>query len=84
VRDAYKRTLVAAFREARDKAERLAAEAGVRLGAPVSVREGTVAESVPGTGLQDTAGGRTPRQTTPVRPGTTRVTADVVVVFAIS
>lgn len=84
VRDVYKRTLVAAFREARDKAERLAAEAGVRLGSPVSIREGTVAEPVPAPSLPDTGGpGRTPART-PVRPGNTRVTADVVVVFAIS
>jgi len=84
VRDAYKRTLVAAFRDARDKAERLAAEAGVRLGAPVSVREGTVAEPVPAAGVPDTVNRQARRRTTPVRPGTTQVTADVVVVFSIS
>jgi uncharacterized protein YggE len=84
VGDVYKRTLVAAFREARDKAERLAAEAGVRLGAPVSIREGTVAEPVPAGSLPDTVNRQARGRTTPVRPGTTRVTADVVVVFSIS
>ncbi|HVE69632.1 MAG TPA: SIMPL domain-containing protein [Solirubrobacteraceae bacterium] len=84
----YRRTLVTAFQGAREKAQRLAAEAGVTLGAPVSIREtgAPPAPTPPLPSLSLPAGGFERRRMpfTPVRPGTSRVRAGVAVVFAIS
>lgn len=83
----YRTALVSAFDEARDKARRLAAQAGVTLGAPMSIREGAAptlqALTPPQPSLPNTVERRRVART-PVRPGTTRVHARVAVVFAIS
>jgi uncharacterized protein YggE len=85
-REVYKSTLVAAFAETRDKARRLAAEAGVTLGAPVTIREsGGSPPPVLSVPTVPNALHRTrARARPPVRPGTTTVRARVTAVFAIS
>jgi len=79
-RGLYRQALLAAFDIARTKADELAARAGVRLGRPLSIREEGRAE----TDLAEPeqfAGQE--RGRAPVRPGRTRVTATVGVVFSI-
>lgn len=81
--EVYRRTLAAAFAEARRKAERLAAEAGVVLGPPLRIRESGFEdferasgddESLAESGAQVQAG-------TTVAPGRTRIAASVAVTF---
>ena len=79
----YRDALALAFRAARAKAERLAAESGVRLGPVLRIQEGGVGEEFRD---QDQSAERAPAQgapSTPVQPGRERVDASVVVVFAI-
>lgn len=80
-----RRALTAAFVDAQVKAQRLADAAGVQLGAPVSIREGTTV--TPETLAEEQAaapeGGR-PRTPPPTRPGTSTVSASVTVEFATS
>jgi uncharacterized protein YggE len=75
----YRQALLLAFDNARAKAEELAARAGVRLGRPMSIREGGRAETdvAPPAARQEGSVGA------PIRPGRTRVTATVGAVFAI-
>jgi uncharacterized protein YggE len=76
---AYRRALRAAFAQAREKAQMLADEAGARLGAVVSITEGssqvTPMSGQPNSGRQ--------RAAPVVRPGTTTVDAQVTVSFAL-
>ena len=83
--EAYRRTLAAAYADARAKAQRLADEAGVRLGRPVRIRESGADDFDPapaqsGGGEDQAAAGEVD---TPVQPGRTRVFATVAVVFSI-
>lgn len=77
---AYNSTLLAAFDQARAKAEALATRAGATLGPALSIEEG--AEVVPS---QPDARGvqRTSAPAPPVKPGGSTVTATVRVVFAL-
>jgi uncharacterized protein YggE len=79
-----RRALTAAFVDAQVKAQRLADAAGVELGAPVSIREGTSVTPQPAE--QEVAAGPEGRRPTPppVRPGTSTVSASVTVEFATS
>jgi uncharacterized protein YggE len=85
--EVYRRTLGSAFAEAKAKAERLAAEAGVKLGAPVRIRESGADDFVEDT----SGGGSTSREVSaapqaesaPVERGRTSVTATVAVTFAV-
>jgi len=84
-REIYRRTLAEAFAEARRKAERLAAEAGVALGAPLRIRESGFSED---DGGRDESAAGSPQNAlgevgTPVAPGRTRITAAVAVTFAV-
>jgi uncharacterized protein YggE len=81
-----RRALVAAFSDARSKADALAAEAGLTLGQTISIRESTFvpAETVfPGFD-DDAGGGGSQEQRTraaPTEPGRTQVFGTVFVVF---
>jgi len=77
-RDLYQRALVAALRKARAKAEALAAEAGATLGPVQTIAEGDVADYSYGGAVGDAV---SPKVPAPVRPGKTKVTADVSVVY---
>lgn len=79
----YEGALVRAFDRARAKAQRLAAQAQVTLGAPLSITEGSQDTSADAPASEG-APGRARRAPTPVQPGTTRVEATISVVFAIS
>ena len=85
--EAYRRTLAAAYADARAKAQRLADEAGVALGAPVRIRESGADDFDPApaqSGDESAAAqGVVGERATPVRPGRTRVFATVAVVFSI-
>lgn len=79
--------LAAAFADAHDKAQRLADAAGVDLGGPITIQEGTRTQS--GASTEDVLGntepgakGR-PSVPPPTRPGNSTVTATVTAVFAI-
>jgi uncharacterized protein len=77
-RDLYRQSLVLAYDDAREKAALLAERAGVTLGRPLSIFEGSdnfepLASEAPG--------GATPA---PIEPGTSDIGAFVTVVFAIS
>jgi hypothetical protein len=76
--ETYRRALAAAFVDARSKAERLAAQAGVALGRPIRLVEGS--EPFPGFGEQAGAGGG---GDVVVRGGRTRIEASLEVTFAI-
>ena len=81
----YRGALVAAFDQARAKAQSLAARAGVALGAPLTIRESGAEpedEELEHTSDAITAPGRA--EAVPIRPGRTRIEAKVFVVFAIS
>lgn len=79
-----RRVLLAAFRDARAKAAGLAAEAGLTLGRPLSIRESTFVPSDTdfagggGGGAQDES-----RSRAPTRPGRSRVSGTVYVVFEV-
>ncbi len=78
-----RRALVLAFRDARSKAEELAAEAGLTLGGAVRIRESTFVGSDDDFFSDDEAGGApesAPRPA-PTRPGRSRVFGTVYVVF---
>ena len=81
--EVYRRTLAAAFAEARRKAERLAAEAGVTLGPPLHIRESGFDQFGSGDERGSDALGQTQAAevATPVAPGRTRITASVAVTF---
>lgn len=78
-----RQALVAAFADARTKAGQLAAEAGLTLGAPVSIRESTFIPSDTDFGADSGGGGESaqPAPSAPTRPGRTRVFGTVYVVF---
>src|SRR4051794_34340711 len=73
--DLYQRALISALRKARAKAEALAAEAGATLGAVQTITEGDVPDY-----SYDSSSGSTAAPA-PVRPGRTKVTADIAVVY---
>jgi uncharacterized protein YggE len=79
-RELYLQQLVAAFDNARVKAERLAERAGMTLGDPLEITESSFRDSVRSTGGSDEfsleAAG-----SAPVRPGRTTIEARVFVVF---
>jgi uncharacterized protein len=80
-----RRALVAAFRDARSKAEALAAEAGLTLGRTISIRDSSFVPSE--TDFDDDAGGGGGGQdlgrrvAAPTEPGRTQVLGIVYVVF---
>jgi uncharacterized protein YggE len=82
-----RRALVAAFRDARDKATALAAEAGLTLGQTISIRESTFVPSESDfVGFDEDAGGGggqglSRRVAPPTEPGRTQVFGTVYVVF---
>ena len=81
-----RRALVAAFANARAKAAALAAESGLTLGRPVSVRESTFVGGDDLSQRDDAAqplsdGGQGKKKAAPTRPGITSVEATVYVVF---
>jgi uncharacterized protein YggE len=80
-----RRALVAAFRDARDKATALAAEAGLTLGQTISIRESTFVPSESDfVGFDEDAGGgggQGRRVAAPTEPGRTQVFGTVYVVF---
>ncbi len=81
-----RQALAAAFADARAKAQRLADAAGIDVGDPVSIQEGTPnIEASPQSGVApSTQGAPTrPRVPPPVRPGRSTVSATVTVVFEI-
>jgi uncharacterized protein YggE len=79
--DLYAQALSQAYQQARAKAERLAREAGVTLGAPLQIQEGVNLDA--GSGNQQ---GSAPSSAAPppIQPGTATVDGDVTVTFAIS
>lgn len=82
----YQQALVTAFEEARRKAEALAASAGVKLGRPLSITERSSEPRPPAPLAQVGDGGSLGRQRLlrlPLRPGRSRISARVAVVFAI-
>jgi uncharacterized protein len=77
-----RRALVAAFRDARSKAEALAAEAGLTLGRTISIRDSTFVPAESDFGFdEDSGGGGGGRTAAPTEPGRTRVFGTVYVVF---
>jgi len=81
-----RRALVAAFRDARSKAEALAAEAGLTLGRTISIRDSTFVPAESDFGFDDDSGGGgggdlNRREAAPTEPGRTRVFGTVYVVF---
>ena len=81
-----RRALVAAFSDARSKADALAAEAGLTLGQTISIRESTfVPAEMVFPGFDDDAGGGGGQEqrtrATPTEPGRTQVLGTVFVVF---
>jgi uncharacterized protein YggE len=79
-RDLYQRALVQALHKARAKAQALAADEGVTLGPVQNISEGTTPDY---DYEQAASGGGSSDAAAPVRPGRTRVTADVSVVYAL-
>lgn len=83
----FRRALVAALRDAREKATLLASEAGLRLGAPARIREsGFVGSDDLGSDDESSAGGGGEQRAEaapppPTRVGRSRVDATVFVVF---
>jgi uncharacterized protein YggE len=75
--DLYQRALIAALRKARAKAEALAAEAGATLGAVQTITEGDV------PAYSYDSSGASAKAPAPVRPGRTKVTADIAVVYTL-
>lgn len=75
----------AALQNAKRQAQAIASEAGVGLGAPVSIQVGGCGQrAVPIYGAADTsAQSAQPQPTTPVQAGQQEVTADIAVVYAI-
>lgn len=79
---AYNNTLLAAFDQAKAKAEALATRAGATLGPALSIEEGAeVVPAPPQTTRANRRGAAEP--TPPVKPGGSTVTASVRVVFAL-
>jgi uncharacterized protein YggE len=77
-RDLYRQGLLLAYDDAREKAALLAERAGVTLGRPLSIFEGS-------DNFEPDAGGLSTNATpAPIEPGTSDVGAFVTVVFAIS
>jgi uncharacterized protein YggE len=80
--DLYNQALSQAYDQARAKAERLAKQAGVTLGGPLQITEGTQeANSSDAQGLAHAPAAGTPP---PIQPGTATVDATITVTFAIS
>jgi uncharacterized protein len=79
-----RRALVAAFGDARSKAAALAAEAGLTLGQTISIRESTFVPAETDFAFDDEGGGGGVERRTraaPTKPGRTRVSGTVYVVF---
>jgi uncharacterized protein len=77
-----RRALVAAFRDARSKAVELAAEAGLTVGQPISIRESTFVPSELDFDEGGGGGGGQGRtEPAPTEPGRTRIFGTVYVVF---
>ena len=90
-RRVYRDQLVAAFEDARAKAQALATQAGLTLGAPLAIEESGFRQSVSGPVLADSAvapgaggGGNSEPVIPVVKPGSTSVKARVFVVFEAS
>ena len=79
-RRAYRRALIAAFDDARAKAQDLAARAGIRLGRVLSIREDGVELEPDREAL---AGPERGRARPPTRPGRSRVSARLAASFAV-
>jgi len=77
---AYNKVLVAAFDQAKAKAQALAERAGATLGPAISIEEGTEAVPSPVTQKGSSAA---PEASPPTKPGGSTVTATVRVVFAL-
>ena len=75
----YRQALQKAYAQARAKAQALAARAGVRLGRPTTISEGTSSTPIPFAA----AAGAATRAPTPVETGQIEVDATVSVSFAI-
>jgi uncharacterized protein YggE len=80
-----RRALVAAFRDARSKAVELAAEAGLTVGQPISIRESTFVPAETDFFDEDGGGGGGGQEqrtrAAPTEPGRTQVSGTVYVVF---
>ena len=77
----YRDALALAFREARAKADRLAAEAGVRIVGVLAITEGGISTDDSDRGFDEQSGAVGGAPQTPTQPGRSRVTATVAVVF---
>lgn len=78
---AYRNTLLAAFDQAKAKAEALAVRAGAILGPVLSIEEST--EAIPTQPSDTVRGPRGAEASPPVKPGASTVTARVRVVFTL-
>jgi uncharacterized protein YggE len=78
----YNDALAGAYRNARSKAELLAAEAGVTLGAVIEIREGVPA--LDSSGFEEFADALASAIAAPIEPGTSTVATNVTVTYAIS
>ena len=78
-RDLYQRALIQALHKARAKAQALAADEGVTLGPVQTITEG----GAPDVGYDNASSGASAEPSMPVRPGRTKVTADIAVVYAL-
>ena len=81
-RDLYEKAMIDALHKARAKAQALAADEGVTLGPVQTIDEGEPEYDYAADG--GGYAGAPAKATTPVRPGRTKVTAAVSVVYAIS
>jgi hypothetical protein len=88
IKEIYRRTLAAAFADARAKAERLAAQAGIRLGAPIRIRESGADAFDPGERAGDESAAGAPEQSQDVaaeiQGGRSSITASVAVTFSVA
>ena len=75
-RDLYEKALIQALHKARAKAQALAADEGVKLGPVQTISEGDF-----DTYTYDSSAGAQSEASAPVRPGRSRVSADVSVVY---
>jgi uncharacterized protein YggE len=78
---AYNNTLIAAFDQAKAKAQALATRAGATLGPAITIEETT--EAIPTEAQPKSRGPRSGAQTPPAKPGASTVTATVRVAFAL-
>ena len=81
---AYTNVLLAAFDQARNKAQALATRSGSVLGPAITIEEGTdVVPSQPAGAIKKGGAEDAPNPTPPTKPGTSTVTASVRVVFGL-